>query len=155
MNASSIPMIRTRTKSHESSAEKPQSCISPTAAAAALLLPCSSTKFDSWTNRSLYSPFYRRPMSLASSSLARSLSSSHLNPGIENSLEVFPRWMQQQQQQQQLVQPDTRSYASVHVGSSSLELGELPPQPQCWTALIVQSNRCSFIATGFSNRVVN
>ena len=128
MNASSTPMIRTRTKSHESSAEKPQSCISPTAAAAAaLLLPCSSLKYDSWTNRSLYSPFYRRPMSLASSSLARSLSSSHLNPGIESSLEVFPRWMQQQQQQQQHVQPDTRSYASVHVGSSSLELGELPP----------------------------
>ena len=124
MNASSTPMIRTRTKSHESSAEKPQSCISPTAAAA-LLLPCSSLKYDSWTNRSLYSPFYRRPMSLASSSLARSLSSSHLNPGIESSLEVFPRWMQQQQQQH--VQPDTRSYASVHVGSSSLELGELPP----------------------------
>ena len=130
MNASSTPMIRTRTKSHGSSAEKPQSCISPTAAAA-LLLPCSSLKYDSWTNRSLYSPFYRRPMSLASSSLARSLSSSHLNPGIESSLEVFPRWMQQQQQQQQHVQPDTRSYASVHVGSSSLELGELPPQPQC------------------------
>ena len=126
MNASSTPLIRTRTKSHESSAEKPQSCISPTAAAA-LLLPCSSLKYDSWTNRSLYSPFYRRPMSLASSSLARSLSSSHLNPGIESSLEVFPRWMQQQQQQQQHVQPDTRSYASVHVGSSSLELGELPP----------------------------
>ena len=126
MNASSTPMIRTRTKSHESSAEKPQSCISPTAAAA-LLLPCSSLKYDSWTNRSLYSPFYRRPMSLASSSLARSFSSSHLNPGIESSLEVFPRWMQQQQQQQQHVQPDTRSYASVHVGSSSLELGELPP----------------------------
>ena len=126
MNASSTP--RTRTKSHES--EKEPSCISPTAAAA-LLLPSSANKYDSWNNRSLYSPFYRRPMSLASSSLARSLSSSHLNPGIENSLEVFPRWMQQQQQQHQLVQPDTRSYASVHVGSSSLELGELPPQPQC------------------------
>ena len=89
-------------------------------------------KFDESWNRSLYSPFYRRPLSIANSSLARSLSSSHLNPGL-SSLEVFPRWMQ-----------DNRSYASVHVGSSSLELGE---------SLMVQSNRCSFIATGFSNRV--
>ena len=115
MNASST--TRTRTKSHES--EKEPSCISPTAATALLLPSSSANKYDSWNNRSLYSPFYRRPMSLASSSLARSLSSSHLNPGLESSLEVFPRWMQQQQQQL-----DTRSYASVHVGSSSLELGE-------------------------------
>ncbi len=46
----------------------------------------SPSAFESFNRSHLESPFYRRPMSLASSmSLARSMSSSHLNPGVMTS----------------------------------------------------------------------